>query len=780
MRSVDTSGSTWGPQVILASGRTGDNPVLYAYDSAEPSVAIDAAGYLHVVWVSAASLGNQQTLNLVRYAKTTVAYPTQSQIASSANWQSVTSVDDANPGYMPTVSTDSSNNPYVAWSGSKTGGTVYFKGKAGGTWRSTVSWGTTYSGFSVDVSPQNNYVALAGYFDNTVEQAGFAYRSNTGSSTVNSAKTRTWDGTAWSAESEQATAGSPIRAVRMAWSPTDANTRIIVTESDDGWLDAYVCTPSCVVTNNIGQVWSSAPTTPQARFDIAYEQISGKAILAYHKEGGSGTQDLAYKTYAGGSWSGEQYIDDPGSASTHYVYSVVKLAPKRGSNQIGLIGGDSTNTRVNAWIWDGTAWGNFVAIATTNVGPVDRDNADLAWESGSGNLLAVAASNSASIVSKEYTTSWGSAVTFACASGATIRYTRLKANPLATANDMVLAVVDDPSYNLSTCYWTGSAWANQLTHGVIAQVNFRSFDFAWEASGSKGLLVMSTAPNNLAYRTFTTPNTWGTITTVATGSTDHTWIQARTNPVSGSTIKILGAASENTAQSLGGFKWDGTTFTVIGTSTFTASTGGFMDNEMFDLKYPDVRLDGTAGVDTVAMGVASGTYPSLATTWDANADLWVAYEKDVNGTSRGIYARFLDYPAAGWQAPETVDSLAGTILTRPSIGVDKDNNVHALYVSTSGPQLYYKLRTGGAWGSRTAIDTSSDSPSLMVRAPNDAMYGTASGGLYWKSSTSETYFYYIPEFETVIAPVLGVLGIALFLGRRGRARGKKSAARAAS
>src|SRR5256885_12108139 len=82
------------------------------------------------------------------------------------------------------------------------------------------------------------------------------------------------------------------------------------------------------------------------------------------------------------------------------------------------------------------------------------------------------------------------------------------------------------------------------------------------------------------------------------------------------------------------------------------------------------------------MGVASGTYPSLATTWDANADLWVAYEKDVNGTSRGLYARFLDYPAAGWQAPETVDSLAGAVLTRPSIGVDKDNNVHALYVST--------------------------------------------------------------------------------------------------
>src|SRR5207302_2293835 len=115
-------------------------------------------------------------------------------------------------------------------------------------------------------------------------------------------------------------------------------------------------------------------------------------------------------------------IDDPGSASTHYVYSVVKLASKRGSNQIGLIGGDLTNTHVNAWIWDGTTWGNFVAIATTNVGPVDRDNADLAWESGSGDLLAVAASHSANIVPREYSSSWGSAVTLASASAATLPY----------------------------------------------------------------------------------------------------------------------------------------------------------------------------------------------------------------------------------------------------------------------------------------------------------------------------------------------------------------------
>src|SRR2546428_12964488 len=64
----------------------------------------------------------------------------------------------------------------------------------------------------------------------------------------------------------------------------------------------------------------------------------------------------------------------------------------------------------------------------------------------------------------------------------------------------------------------------------------------------------------------------------------------------------------------------------------------------------------------------------------------------------------------------------------------------------------------------------------MVRAPNDGTYGTSSGAVYWKPSTSETYFYYIPEFETVFAPILGTLGLVLFYGRRVRSNGRKSRA----
>jgi len=168
------------------------------------------------------------------------------------------------------------------------------------------------------------------------------------------------------------------------------------------------------------------------------------------------------------------------------------------------------------------------------------------------------------------------------------------------------------------------------------------------------------------------------------------------------------------------------------------------------------------------------SYPSIATTYEANGDLWVSYAKDVDGATRAIYARFLDYPTGAWQSVETVASVSGTILTRPSIGIDRNGNVHALFVDSGVPQLYYEERTVGGWGASVAVGTSSDNPSILVRAPDDPAYGTSSGGLFWQASNTATYFYYIPEFQDVVVPILGVLLLALFFTRRERLRRRRS------
>src|SRR5438552_3591757 len=265
----------------------------------------------------------------------------------------------------------------------------------------TVTLGTKVSGtFPTDISSEDG-VYVQYHESTTTSEAAIAYRTNTGTNTVSSPKTRSWDGSSWGSEGEQSTAGSPIRAVRVAPSPISSSWRIIVTESDDGWLDAYVCTPTCTVTNNIGQVWSTAPGTPERRFDVAYENTSGDALLVYGVLSTDPTHDIAYRTYSGGSWGAEQYLDDPGHA-TEVQYTQIDLAPKKGSDIIGMIGGDDTFDEANAWIWDGSAWGSYTEITASMESPNYRQVA-LAWESSSGNLLAVAAVASATyIISKEH------------------------------------------------------------------------------------------------------------------------------------------------------------------------------------------------------------------------------------------------------------------------------------------------------------------------------------------------------------------------------------------
>ncbi len=461
------------------------------------------------------------------------------------------------------------------------------------------------SSFTADVgtSAYESFALEYGVGPNA-DSAGLAYRSNTGTSSVSSPKTRTWDGSAWGGEAEQATAGGPIRAVRMAWSPAVAGMRIVVTLSDDGWLDAYVCTPTCTVTNNIGQVWSAAPTTPQRRFDVAFEQATGDALLVYGVLSTDPTRDIAYRTFVAGTWSAEQYLDDTGHG-TDIQYSLVELAVRQGSDRIGLIGADDTNNHVNAWIWDGNGWGSNTEVTASAQNP-NRDQIGIAWESNSGDLLAVTVSaGTTNLVYKEFTTGWGAAGTFQCGDVTPLDWMSLEPNPLGTANDMLLAV-GYGQFGLSTCYWTGTGWAYWNIQDNVLDSSFsRAFDFAWEGSGSNGLLVWGTTAGLITYRTFTAPNVWGPITNVTMGANIHPWVRLGTNLAPGpGEPKIVGAVLEGNVNDLGAIRWDGASFSVTLTGSLfppsanpNTSWSGWVDR----------RFD----TQTIACGSATGCVLSM-------------------------------------------------------------------------------------------------------------------------------------------------------------------------
>src|SRR5207249_330480 len=96
--------------------------------------------------------------------------------------------------------------------------------------------------------------------------------------------------------------------------------------------------------------------------------------------------------------------------------------------------------------------------------------------------------------------------------------------------------------------------------------------------------------------------TWGAQTNAAMGSGFDQWVQLRTNPFSG-TVKILGAVLDSN-RLLGALKWDGSTFTVIGASSFSADTG-IASYESFDLRYR-ATIDGRLSVKYDFASVPAG------------------------------------------------------------------------------------------------------------------------------------------------------------------------------
>jgi hypothetical protein len=108
--------------------------------------------------------------------------------------------------------------------------------------------------------------------------AFIAYRDSTTS--LNTSKERTWTGdtASWGSQTEMATSGSPVRFVRVAYSPIQQRSfeKIVVTLSDDGYLDAYVWDGTgWSVTDNIAFTDIGALATKvygYKCFDIAYTQ----------------------------------------------------------------------------------------------------------------------------------------------------------------------------------------------------------------------------------------------------------------------------------------------------------------------------------------------------------------------------------------------------------------------------------------------------------------------------------------------------------------------------
>jgi hypothetical protein len=339
--------------------------------------------------------------------------------------------------------------------------------------------------------------------------AFIAYRSNSGTDGLSSPKSRSWDGdkALWSEESEMPSAGSSVLFARVAYCPIQQRSfeKIVVTLSEEGYLDAYVYDGSSwVTTNHAGQAWMSLPTLATRPYDVAYETVSGDALLVYETVVGGGTKDLAYRTWSlKTGWSQEKYYDDSDHASK-IIVTYVALTSVSNSDNIGVAYIDSSNNDANTMIWDGSEFSNVLEL-TGSVSIATEECISISSETG-GAIVAVAGEGEF-IKWSRFTTSWSPVATFDINSGATnlmnwlklaqSQNDRLMLTSVDGATDLATSVLDENS--IGNRQWeTSTGSMGSMTSN--ASVSAMRFTAQANKSVTNILVFVQTALASPAYR----------------------------------------------------------------------------------------------------------------------------------------------------------------------------------------------------------------------------------------------------------------------------------------
>lgn len=238
-----------------------------------------------------------------------------------------------------------------------------------------------------------------------------------------------------------------------------------------------------------------------ARFDIAYEQLTGRAIVAYRGRIQTGRTTFYYRIWSGTAWGTQTELR---SSSGGYTGNIVnmKLASRPGSNQIGMVYVDDKYYAVPVF-WSGSVWTFSGTPVTTNssrysgfIGTFPPlSSVSVAFESVSGDMLVVAGQNDSDklhYMTRSSTGTW-SAVSALSTFAGYGDYSRLV--PSRTTNEIALTSCmmepnggGGPSYMCDFALWNGSSFGSvtsDTASGAIQDGDVPTDAIVLEDGGSK-------------------------------------------------------------------------------------------------------------------------------------------------------------------------------------------------------------------------------------------------------------------------------------------------------
>jgi len=434
-----------------------------------------------------------------------------------------------------------------------------------------------------------------------------AYRSNISPADTSIPRYRSWSAetNSWSSESSFATAGSPVRWVRVAYCPNASrkDERIVVTLSDDGSLYAYVGNGTTWSQTSIG----STGTTVNAyrAFDLAYETTTGRALVVYSK--GTTPTEIGYRIWDGVSWASEVTWDVRTTDVVNWIVLASAPGARSGTaddNEIAMIYLDD-DPDVHGYVWTGTAWNEpDTTIWDTTPAAATTEHIAVAYELTTGEAMFLWGDSANDVLNyRMWTGTLGATTTLTISDlFRAPAWVSLKSRP--GADDLILAVICTGA-DLNTRFWTGTAWdaTGHSEHDGGVDLP-RGFDIEWESDGTHALLVYGTAANSLEWTKFdpATPMWLAGGTISATGS--HPWVQLRRPPFpirvdTGNAPQVMGGTLD-TLFGIDALQFDGTSLTL----TADAFTSGTVVStyECFEIAFleinPKISVDPASLIDT--------------------------------------------------------------------------------------------------------------------------------------------------------------------------------------
>lgn len=214
------------------------------------------------------------------------------------------------------------------------------------------------------------------------------------------------------------------------------------------------------------------------RFDIAYEQTSGRAMVAYRGRISGGKTTFYYRIWNGTSWTAQ--TEKTGGPTAGNIVAL-KLAARPGSAQLALAYLDDTRSG-GAATWTPSTWTFWGTKITTN-GTVYTGFAgtyppvrglDIAYESVAGDLLVVMGENStnkARYATRTAAGAWSAVGSIAALNG---YGDFVQLTPSPTTNEIALSTCNlEPSISQYLCeflLWSGAAFGTPVADTTASPI----------------------------------------------------------------------------------------------------------------------------------------------------------------------------------------------------------------------------------------------------------------------------------------------------------------------